>query len=178
MTSIVRCTEYLKCKGMINKNWNPEFDCIHWDSHGIQDECNGFCSTVDASIKCIPADTDVAVIKLSDFLKYEEYMNKLDIEQGDRYGGICSTLEKDIKCIPESVGEIDAELSGLIESVKNLGRELAVMAATAPALRDASDRMWSMTHDVDSYFDELDWDEAMEVMWEEVGLQSEEDAEY
>jgi len=80
--------------------------------------------------------------------------------------------------IPESVGYIDVELAGLIENAKNLGRELAVMAATAPALRDASDRMWSMLQDLDAYFDELDGDEAMEVMWEEAGVQSEEDAEY
>jgi len=70
------------------------------------------------------------------------------------------------------------ELSGLIESAKNLGRELVAMAATASALRDISDKMWSMIKNLDDYFDELDWDEAMEVAWEEAGMQSEEDAEY
>ena len=77
--------------------------------------------------------------------------------------------------IPESV---DDELVGLIENTKNLGRELAVMAATAPALRDASDRMWSMLQDLDAYFEKLAADEDMDEMWEEAGLQSEEDAEY
>ena len=80
--------------------------------------------------------------------------------------------------VPESGEEVDTELTGLIESVKNLGRELAVLTATASALRDASDRLRSMWYDLDIYFGELDWDEAMEEMWEEAGLQSEEDAEY
>ena len=113
--------------------------------------------------------------------EFIEVSNDINDEQGACYGGLCSTIDEYVKCMattPESVGEISDELAGLIESAKNLGRELAVMAATAPALRDASDRMWSMTHDLDAYFDELDWDEAMEVEWEEAGLQSEEDAEY
>ena len=136
MSNIVRCTEYLKCKGMISKNWCPETDCVHWSPHEYQNECQGaFCETIESDTKCMA-------------------------------------------WVPESVEDVDDELTGLIESARDLGRELAAMATTAPALRDASDRMWSMTHDLDAYFDELDWDEAMEVMWEEVGLQSEEDAEY
>ena len=136
MTNSVRCAEYLKCKGMISKNWCPETDCIHWAPHEYHNECQGdFCGTIKAATKCMAST-------------------------------------------PESVEEIDNELAGLIESAKKLGRELAVMAATEPALRDASDKMRSMWYDLSIHFGELDWDEAIEEMWEEAGLQSEEDAEY
>ena len=146
MSNIVRCTEYLKCKGMISKNWCPETDCVHWSPHEYQNECQGaFCETIESDTKCMAST-------------------------------------------PESVGEVDDELVGLIESAKKLGRELAIMDATAPVLRDASDSMWSMLQDLDAYFDALDWDEAiegvearekaMEEAWERAGVQSEEDAEY
>ena len=108
-------------------------------------------------------------------------IDTLITEQGNCHGGYCSTIDEDVTCmacISESVESVDDELAGLIKSAKDLGRELAVMAATAPALRDVSDRMWSVLQDLDTYFDELDGDEDMEVMWEEAGMQSEEDAEY
>ena len=92
--------------------------------------------------------------------------------------GFCETIGADADCLPESVEEIDDELAGLIESANNLGRELVAMATTAPALRDASDRMWSILQDLDAYFDKLAADEDMEEMWEEAGMQSEGDAEY
>ena len=104
-----------------------------------------------------------------------------DEDQGDCYGGLCSTIDESVKCMAStsgSVGYIDAELAGLIESTKNLGRELVAMVTTAPALRDASDRMWSILQDLDAYFDKLAADEDMEEMWVEAGMQSEEDAEY
>ena len=83
-----------------------------------------------------------------------------------------------VDCGSESVNSADNEVVGLIKSAKNLGRELVGMAITTSALRDASDRMSAMLHGLDAYFDELDWDEAMETEWEEAGMQSEEDAEY
>ena len=145
MSNIVRCSEYLKCTEIDFDDWDSEVDCVHWLPHEF--------------------------IEISD-----------DEDQGDCYGGFCSTIDASVKCIaymPESVDSADDDqLAGLIKSAKNLGRELMGMSNAAPALRDASDRMWSMLQDLDAYFDELDGDEAMEVMWEEAGVQSEEDAEY
>ena len=77
--------------------------------------------------------------------------------------------------IPESV---DDELVGLIENAKNLGRELAVMAANEPALRVARDKMVELSREASEYLYNLTWDRSQKKVWEDVGLQSEEDAEY
>jgi len=73
---------------------------------------------------------------------------------------------------------MDDQLTILVESVRQLGQELAETSYTEASLATASDEINSMQKDLDSYFVEIGWDKAMEKAWDEAGMQSEEDAEY
>ena len=93
--------------------------------------------------------------------------------------GYCSTVARSIECVSESMDETDDDqLTILVNAVRHLGQELVETSCTEASLATASDEINSMQKDLDSYFVKTGWDEAMEVMWEEAGLQSEEDAEY
>ena len=73
---------------------------------------------------------------------------------------------------------MDDQLTVLVESVRQLGQELAETATNEAALRSASERIDDVMADVWVYLDEIAVKIIMEEMWAEAGMQSEEDAEY
>ena len=66
----------------------------------------------------------------------------------------------------------------LTTSVNNLGVELAAMGSTMITLKYASKRMAAVMADVNDYLEWAEWELKEEEMWEGMGIQDEEDAEY
>jgi len=74
----------------------------------------------------------------------------------------------------------ESKAQELVEWLKELGHELVKLDREYPvaALRYVSGKMAGVMDEVWDYLEGVDWELRMEEMWEEAGMQSEEDAEY